>query len=374
MKHAERQGANITLFTRYKRFINENLDFGNTTYTAANLNHMVGDYENPTLWKRWHNNRFYTTRTYQTVLRDLGCISKIKRGLWKINGPIPEWFGSYHFKGLNRGFAEDNKWADHNCEYWKSLPEEHKINPWKTAVLEEPKQARLEDLIDASTGEYTPNLKTKTTDIMKRALNVNTVNADESSITIDGAMSSCTVNFTVTAPFGLDIHCNSWINIHPDKQGIPFAEVAETEMHLALNPTASYSEILNLLNLMMGQEASDLWLKSVDDYAAVKALEMNRTSTPVAVPDSSELFTKEQVRDILRNFVNSVDSDVKSAVEDAVSSVDADDAVELEFESYNRSISVSLNTSQFEHHVADAVHEQLINAIEFFDFEKTAKN
>lgn len=353
MKHAERQGANITLFTRYKRFINENLQHGNTTYTAANLNHMVGDYENSTSWKRCTNNPFYTTRTYQTVLRDLGCISKIKRGLWKINGPIPEWFGSYHFKGLNRGFAEDNKWADHNCEYWKSLPEEHKINPWKTAPLQ---------------------TNSKTTDIMKRALNVNTVNADESSITIDGAMSSCTVNFTVTAPFGLDIHCNSWVNIHPDKQGIPFAEVAETEMHLALNPTASYSEILNLLNLMMGQEASDLWLKSVDDYAAVKALELNRTSIPVAVPDSSELFTKEQVRDILRNFVNSVDSDVKSAVEDAVSSMDTDEAVELDFDCYSRTISVDLNTNQFKTDISDAVNDQLINAIEFFDFEKTGKN
>jgi len=311
-------------------------------------------------------------------LRDLGCISKIKRGLWKINGPIPEWFGSFHFKGLKRGYAEDDKWADHSCEYWKSLPEEHKINPWKTAVLEEPKQARLEDLIDASTGEYTPNLKTKTTkttkttETMTNTDNTNTVNVNESSVIIDGAMRSCTVNFTVTAPFGLDIHCVSWVNIHPDKQGIPFAEVAETEMHLALNPTASYREILNLLNIMMGQEASDLWLKSVDDYAAVKALEINRISTPVAVPNSSELFTKEQVKDILRNFVNSVDSDVKSAVEDAISSVDADDVVELDLDSYNRSISVSLNTSQFETDVAEAVNEQLINAVEFFDFEKNS--
>jgi hypothetical protein len=68
-----------------------------------------------------------------------------------------------------------------------------------------------------------------------------------------------------------------------------------------------------------------------------------------------------------------VDSDVKSAVEDAVSSVDADDVVELELD-YNRSISVSLNTNQFETDIADAVHEQLISAIEFFDFEKSAKN
>ena len=371
MKHAERQGAKITLYTRYKRFINENLDFGNTTYTAANLNHMVGDYENSTRWKTWHNNPFYTTRTYQTILKELGCITMIKRGLWRINGPIPEWFGSYHFKGLNRGFAEDNKWADHNCEYWKSLPEEHKINPWKTAVVEEVQQARLEDLIDASTGIYEPN---KNTQNMTNTDNTNTINVDESSITIEGAMSSCTINFTVKAPFGLDIHCISWVNIHPDKQGIPFAEVAETELHLALNPTAKYSEILNLLNLMMGQEASDLWLKSVDQYAAVKALEMNKASTPVTVPNSSELYTKEQVMDILRNFITSVESDVKSAVVDAVSSVDADDAVELEFESYNRSISVSLNSNQFETDVAEAVNEQLINALEFFDFEKLVKN
>jgi len=80
------------------------------------------------------------------------------------------------------------------------------------------------------------------------------------------------------------------------------------------------------------------------------------------------------VRDILRNFVNSVDSDVKSAVEDAVSSMDTDEAVELDFDCYSRTISVDLNTNQFKTDISDAVNEQLIDAIEFFDFDKTAKN
>ena len=359
-----------TLFSLYKRFINKKVAAGETTYNAAELNRHVGCYEKPTRWKRMNSNPYYTTRTYQTVLSIFGCITKIKRGLWQINGPIPEWFGSFHFTGLKRGYDADNKYADHNCQYWKSLPDAHRINPWKTAVVEEVQQSRLEDLIDASTGIYEPN---KNTQNMTNTDNTNTINVDESSVVIDGAMSSCTTKFTVKAPFGLDVHCISWVNIHPDKQGIPFAEVVETELYLALNPTAKYAEILNLLNLMMGQEASDLWLKSVDDYAAVKALEMNKASTPVTVPDSSELFTKEQVMDILRNFITSVESDVKSAVEDAISSVDADDVVELELD-YNRSISVSLNTNQFETDIADAVNEQLINALEFFDFEKLVKN
>ena len=120
-----------TLFSRYKNFINRQWAAGERTYTASELNYYVGAWECPTSWKRATNNPYYTTRCYQTLLKEFGCITMIKRGLWQINAPIPEWFGSFHFRGLKGGFDPSNQYADHGCIYWKSLPANHKVNPWK---------------------------------------------------------------------------------------------------------------------------------------------------------------------------------------------------------------------------------------------------
>lgn len=119
----------LTLFARYKRTINNMWADGQREYTANDLNLFVGNHENSTPWKRMSNNRYYTTRTYQGQLRDLGCITKIHRGKWKINGPIPDWFGSFHLKGLLS--KEGLKDLEKSSFYWQSLPAEHKVNPWK---------------------------------------------------------------------------------------------------------------------------------------------------------------------------------------------------------------------------------------------------
>ena len=119
--------ATKTLFAHYKEFINKT--WGNafvgddSLYTSKDLNNNVGKYEHITHWKRGRN-RYYLTRIYQTALKDLGCITMVKRGLWKINAPIPEWFGSYHFAGL-QGRLEDK-----SNFYWNSLPLYQKVNPW----------------------------------------------------------------------------------------------------------------------------------------------------------------------------------------------------------------------------------------------------
>lgn len=118
-----------TLFNRYKDFINFLWEHGDRSYTSKQLNNAVGDYENSTPWKKWNNNPYYTTRSYQTLLKQLGCITMIKRGQWQINGPIPNWFSGYHLNALT------SRWALQDLEktstYWKSLPAEHKVNPWK---------------------------------------------------------------------------------------------------------------------------------------------------------------------------------------------------------------------------------------------------
>lgn len=118
----------MTLFAHYKRMINNKWAEGSRNYTAGELNRFVGAFENSTSWKRWSNNPFYSTRMYQTTLKQLGCITKIKRGLWRINAPIPEWFGSFHLSALtNKGALAE---LEKSSLYWKSLPAKHKVNPF----------------------------------------------------------------------------------------------------------------------------------------------------------------------------------------------------------------------------------------------------
>jgi hypothetical protein len=132
MKHKQ------TLFNRYKAFINSKISRDEHTYTSSELNDYVGQYETLTRWKSWNNSPYYTTRTYQTELKQLGAITMYKRGIWQINGPIPEWFGSFHFRGLKGDLN------DASNLYWNSLPAWQKVNPW-----EEIKQIRIEDALGA---------------------------------------------------------------------------------------------------------------------------------------------------------------------------------------------------------------------------------
>ena len=129
---SKNKNTNTTLFARYKSMINTMWDAGNVLYTAADLNHYVGAYENETWWKRANNNPFYSTRCYQTALKQLGCITMIKRGLWQINGPIPEWFGSFHINALTNRYALQD--LEKSSIYWKSLKPEHKVNPWNPSA------------------------------------------------------------------------------------------------------------------------------------------------------------------------------------------------------------------------------------------------
>ena len=160
--------------------INAFWEDGKRTYTSKDLNNYVGTYENETWWKRGNNNPYYTTRLYQGLLRQFGCVSMVKRGLWQINGPVPNWFGSFHFKGLRGGYDMNNKYADHNCFYWNNLPAEHKINPWKninpmrvmnsiSSVSDAKKEQNKQATVNAITTQYhlhrTINIGTKDVEV-----------------------------------------------------------------------------------------------------------------------------------------------------------------------------------------------------------------
>jgi hypothetical protein len=123
----------ITQFQRLKSFINK-IGVGNT-FTTTQLQYAVGNFEKTSHWKRSNNVPYYTTYLYRGQLRDMGCVSMVKRGLWKVEHNIPKWFGSFHFKGLHGGYDPKNKYADHTCTYWNNLPAEHKVNPFKNKPI-----------------------------------------------------------------------------------------------------------------------------------------------------------------------------------------------------------------------------------------------
>ena len=128
-----------TLFQHVKQFINERYD-GPKWFTTQQMRNAIGHYENRTSWKRYSKNPNYVMHIYVGYLRKLGCITRTKRGHYKINAPIPQWFGSYHFDGL-KGRLDDS-----SNIYWNTLPSEHQVNPWAKKEEEEP-QARIEDVL-----------------------------------------------------------------------------------------------------------------------------------------------------------------------------------------------------------------------------------
>ena len=137
---------------------------------------------------------------------------------------------------------------------------------------------------------------------------------------------------------------------------------------------------------MMGETEGINWLKSVDDY--VKELVQNYAETTTHTPTSQavglytkeqvheilqsrEVYTKEQVHQILKDFIEFSRASVKSEVEDALDNLDVDDAVQLDFDSYNRSINVEFNSRQISSNLVDGVDEGLSNALNDFNIENT---
>jgi len=409
---------NNTLFSYYKRMINNMWEEGFRKYTANELNTFVGSHEKSTQWKRCNNNPYYSTRCYQARLKHLGCITPIKRGLWQINGPIPEWFGSFHINGLKGAYDLNSKYTDHTCIYWNNLDDKYKINPWKNvdpmrvmaniqpldlndpadraqymntgltinqqrrdelnaaldAVKEQNNQARLEDVIDASTGLYEPNKNTNNTQNMTQK------NFTVNKVDVEKTCDCYNANFTITAPFGAQFECKAYANRVLTHNNTWEIETPEVELVLVSNKAADYVDIRNLIYLMMGNEEGKQWLQSLDKYAmelVAECVDMEKSQTTDStglytkeqVDQILGLYTKEQVEQILKAFVDYSRPYVKSEVKDAVEKLDANDIVELDFDTYNRSISVDFDSRQISADVVDSVDEALTNALNEFNYE-----
>jgi len=387
-----------TLFSHYKRMINTMWDEGFRKYTANELNTFVGSHENITGWKRHNNNPYYSTRCYQAQLKHLGCITPIKRGLWQINGPIPEWFGSFHINGLKGAYDLNSKYTDHTCIYWNNLDDKYKINPWKNVdpmrVMANMQPLDLNDPADRAQYMNTGlTINQQRRDELNAALDAvkeenkikNTQNMTQKNFTVNkvDVEKTCdcyNANFTITAPFGAQFECKAYANRVLTHNNTWEVETPEVELVLVSNKAADYIAIRNLIFLMMGNDEGKQWLQSLDKYAmelVAECVEMEKSQTTDSTGLYTKnqldqilgLYTKEQVEQILKAFVDYSRSSVKSEVEDAVESLDADEIVELDFDSYNRSINVDFNSRQISANVVDSVDEALTNALNEFDYE-----
>lgn len=87
-----------SLFNHSCMFINT-IPVGKT-FTSAEYISAIGHKENVTSWKRRSNNRHYNCHQYKGYLKKAGFISNVKRGTWKVDRHIPEWFDHGHLSIL----------------------------------------------------------------------------------------------------------------------------------------------------------------------------------------------------------------------------------------------------------------------------------
>lgn len=98
-----------SLFNHACRFINT-VSVGET-FTSADYITAIGNKENVTRWKRASNNPHYNCHQYKGYLKKAGFISNIKRGTWKVERHVPEWFDMGHLSIL-LGYY---KWDENRC-------------------------------------------------------------------------------------------------------------------------------------------------------------------------------------------------------------------------------------------------------------------
>lgn len=326
-----------TLFTRYKDMINAFWEDGKRTYTSKDLNNYVGTYENETWWKRGNNNPYYTTRLYQGLLRQFGCVSMVKRGLWQINGPVPNWFGSFHFKGLRGGYDMNNKYADHNCFYWNNLPAEHKINPWKninpmrvmnsiSSVSDAKKEQNKQATVNAITTQYH----------LHRTINIGTKDVE--------------VTFQVFV--SLSKNPNEYV---VDVADINYAIIGDDR-------SLSNEQICDVCRILLGTVHFEMTLTALIEDVKREAIAAQKVKDTVVVEKPA--ITK----DLLMKFAKHFSSALSEEIVEDLRRMDADDLVSIDFDTYNKSYSVDVETQGFEDIIDEVIsdNESIEDIIEDF--------
>lgn len=344
----------ITLFGHYKGMINKLWAAGQRSYTASQLNTYVGQYERTTLWKRISNNHYYVTRTYQGLLKELGCITMIKRGLWQINGPIPHWFGSFHINGLKGQL-------DHNCEYWNSLHDSHKVNPWKAPIQADNQPLNLNNPTERA--QYINN--TYKTNTMK-------VTNNAAFYTVEG-LQVCKEIPILTATYQ--------VNLWEESVGIGWGgEVMETTYYFnnreiaestAREMITAYADNLTSFDFNSVRRQHNAMAIDAAIQAQVHTEQVSTTVQPTNDAPCENTYTKAQVERILKEYTDYLTQEATNAVEGACHELDEENCVEIEL-SYDRSLDVNLNTCEIAESVNEAVtasHSSSLNAW-LFDFPR----
>ncbi len=291
-------------------------------YTAKELNNHVGMYESTTWWKRANNNPYYATRIYQSRLRDLGCISMVKRGLWKINAPIPEWFGSFHFNGLKGNLSDPSN------IYWNSLPANHKVNPWK----EEAPFSKMHKHIHVAKDHTTCTIQ----DIP--------VTPALFDLTCDCKVYAAHVNgdYDADASYVVEYVCKLNGVVIPDS--------------VVLSLSKAYGFDLDECTKLVSAEA----LSKFHALVAPKPLVQEAAKEP----SKERLYTMSEVKDILKNFTEKLQTSVISNVEDLIENIDESDVVDLDFESYNRTFNVDLDYRSITHTVSSGIKDTFADMLD----------
>ena len=312
-----------TLFSRYKQMINNMWADGQRRYTANELNTFVGQYESSTPWKRSYNNTFYTTRCYQSALKNLGCITPIKRGLWKINGPIPEWFGSFHINALT------SKWALQELEkssfYWKSLPENHKVNPWKNI-----------DPMRVMASINSPKISSP-----------KAIQADLIQYSFE---SQCNIQNVVLTIKHLAM-------VSPSSNSMnPAVDIVDTMYFIGLTKKRelSFNESKTFFELLGAEETFILECKTLEarvkEEVRLKFIKDTQVQTETGM-------SQEQLTKLLRKFGEMVKKDVMDIVKQELRGLDESEVVSLSFDESSRQLDVEINDREIISIVEDAVEE-----------------
>jgi hypothetical protein len=104
-----------SLFNRVCEFINTKTP--GAIYKSSELTDFCKGYENVTSYKRWNKNPFERTRKYQTMLKYSGIVTNVKRGYWKVEINVPDWFTLSHanimcgYTHSTRSKKKDGEWV-----------------------------------------------------------------------------------------------------------------------------------------------------------------------------------------------------------------------------------------------------------------------
>lgn len=121
-----------SLFDRACQFIN-GIEVGQV-FQTSDYTDQVGSYEKSTRWKGYKN-RFYVTMGYKTNLKQGGFVTMVKRGVWKVNQHVPDWFDAGHLQFIN-GCGYDYK-SNSRLTHYDGMTKEEIISRLNISSIDE---------------------------------------------------------------------------------------------------------------------------------------------------------------------------------------------------------------------------------------------